>query len=296
MSLQFTATEVSVVDITGQTNFFETFAAAPVDRVIHADVNLNGLFKYSMLPFNVEDENDSTNEQVNILAPDSYKQTVYNMFEHYKFQRSSGIGWSDLIGENNKSLALQVKEGLEDLFETGDMHDLGFQQNEITYISLYKVKQWCNGQALVPGTSFGHNVFTKDQIWELMDASADAGLFKLESDLARADPLNSGQSYSNSFFNLSLTEGTVWSVRIQVKHLENNISHWLLKLRHNPNIETFPTYNTANVDFLTSSGVVTDPYNPPSGTWSTVAVEEGNDNFILGPSENSSEVTLEINF
>lgn len=294
MSLQFTATEISVVDITGQSNFFETFPAAPVDRIINVDANINGIFKYTMLPFNVEDEGDSNAEQIKILAPENYKTTVYEMFEHYKFSRASGQGWANLTEVN--SLALQVKQGLEHLFETGNLHNLGFEQHEITYISLNKVINWCNGIALEPNTSFGENVFTKDQIYELMDASADAGLFKLETDLARADPLNAGSSYANSFYNLNLPEGTIWSVRIQVNHLENNIAHWLLKIKQNSNSESFPAYDTLQTDFLTNSGVLTDPYNPPANTWTTLPIDATHSNFVLGPSENSSEVTLEINF
>jgi len=74
--------------------------------------------------------------------------------------------------------------------------------------------------------SYGDNVFTEDQLYELLDAASDAGKFRLHQ-----LPFN-GDYYTSR--TLHLNDGESFAVRVkviqQMAENELNVAHWLVKI------------------------------------------------------------------
>lgn len=294
----FVSSIESEVSVTDQKQFFETFQPTPVDRVIEVDANINAVFQYTSLPFNLTDVDDSTPEQINVHQPQAYKNTVYSMFQYYKFHRSNGDGWAGLRNATTQqTLAYLVKKQLEHLFDAGDEHSLVEETGETTFVDPGTVQRWVNGQQIGSNVhTFGVEVFKQTQVMELMDACTDAGLFELVTGTPRADPI-SGEETTAPYLRLLLPEGTKWGVRVVVKTDPTNMASWLVQLKQSSTAETIPAYDASSEDVLSNSSVYTDPYNPPGDAWTTEPLTAEHTTFNDGPgSHTPNQMVLELVF
>lgn len=299
MSLLFVSSIPSEVSVTDQKQFFETFQPTPVDKIIEVNANINAIFQYTSLPFNLTDVDDSTPEQINVHQPQEYKNTIYNMFQYYKFQRNSGEGWAGLRNEvTQQSLTSLVKKQLEYLFDAGDEHSLVEETGKTTYVNPETVKQWINGQQIGSNVhTFGAEVFKQAQVMELLDACTDAGLFEYATGTPRTDPIT-GEVTTAPYLRLHLPEGTKLGVRVLVQTDSTNMASWLVQLRQISSAETMAAYDAASEDVLNNLSVCTDPYNPPGGdAWTTESLTMEHTTFNNGPgSHTPNQMVLELEF
>lgn len=212
MSLTFFASTVSECHISSHMDFLTLSPIPPADKVLKICVDLNTIFKDCALPYNKTDVGDNTPEQTQILVTDQEQQKCFTNFTNVL-----KTGWSQESDLEGVMLLDQVSTQLAHLFDAGDSNEL--HNSGVARLDLTKIQNWIDHPNWSAGTqsSFYENVFTHDQVWELLDAMMDAGLFAPNE---------------NGAVDILVPEGAAMGVTISVSESasRDNVATWVFLL------------------------------------------------------------------